>query len=560
MKNLKIRSKLLVVFGMIIALFVMALALAIAGLNASGTQFGDFYSYTYPMSKTTLEVRRGIQTAIKGLSMSMLTEDEQEIQTYLSQTEEEMQHVKTNLEYLEKSFRGDTSRIKEALQMLETARGYRLEVQELSLENRNSEAGEKFFSMYVPEMQKIQELVIAMDENTDILADTTYESSQTVQALTVVLVMVAGVVALVIAVLLIGYLTRSLTKPIYEIEAAAVSMANGDLKATVAYTSEDELGSLSENMRLMTARISDYMEKITDALVQLSDGDLNVKHQDAFLGDFHPVQLAVRKLVGSLDMTLTQINQAADQVNAGSNQVSSGAQSLSYGTTQQASSIEELAATITSISSQVTDMAEHAAQARIEAEQAGSEVDVCNEEMKNMINAMSEISHKSGEIGKIIKTIEDIAFQTNILALNAAVEAARAGEAGKGFAVVADEVRNLASKSAEASKTTSSLIEGTVIAVDRGNAIVNETAATLLRVVESSKTTVGLVEKIADAAEEEAMSVTQVTQGVDQIASVVQNNSATAEESAAASEELSGQAQILRNLVSQFKLIGANKA
>lgn len=422
MKNLKIKSKLLVVFGAIIALFIIALALATAGLNVSGKQFDDFYSYTYPMSKTTLEIRRGIQTAIKGLSMSMLTEDNQEIQTYISQAEEEMQGVEANLEYLEKSYRGDTSRIKEALQMLEAARGYRLEVEELSRANRNSEAGEKFFSMYVPEMQRIQELVIAMDENTDVLADSTYEGAQTVQSITFALVIAAGVISLVAAILLIGYLTRSLTKPIYEIEMAAVSMAQGDLKATVTYEAKDELGSLSENMRLMTTRISDYMEKITDALVQLSDGDLNVKQQEVFLGDFHPVQLAVRKLVGSLDTTLAQINQAADQVNAGSDQVSSGAQALSQGTTEQASSIEELAATINTISSQLTDMAENAAKARVEAEQAGGEVDTCNQQMKDMIDAMNEISQKSGEIGKIIKTIEDIAFQTNILALNAAVE------------------------------------------------------------------------------------------------------------------------------------------
>ncbi|MCI9136832.1 MAG: methyl-accepting chemotaxis protein, partial [Lachnospiraceae bacterium] len=222
--------------------------------------------------------------------------------------------------------------------------------------------------------------------------------------------------------------------------------------------------------------------------------------------------------------------------------------------TEQAAAVEELATTIAGISNQVKDTAENALEARKQSNAAGDEVEECNEQMRDMMNAMEEITRTSDEIGKIIKTIEDIAFQTNILALNAAVEASRAGIAGKGFAVVADEVRNLAGKSSEASKNTAELIESSIKAVARGTKIADSTAQSLIKVVEGVRMASDKVDQIADAAEEQASAVEQVTLGVDQISSVVQTNSATAEESAAASQELSEQADMLKQLVARFIL------
>ena len=227
---------------------------------------------------------------------------------------------------------------------------------------------------------------------------------------------------------------------------------------------------------------------------------------------------------------------AADQVSAGSDEVSNGAQVLAQGSTEQASAIEELSASIDTVAGQVKQNADHAVDANSQMAVVGDEMEKSNSEMKKMLDAMSDINESSTKIAKIIKAIEDIAFQTNILALNAAVEAARAGAAGKGFAVVADEVRNLAGKSAEAATNTNVLITSSVEAVQNGMKIADATAQTLVEAVNGSKEVMGLIEQISAASKEQALSIEQITQGVEQISGVVQTNSATAEESAAASE------------------------
>ncbi|WP_289301867.1 methyl-accepting chemotaxis protein [Sporofaciens musculi] len=371
----------------------------------------------------------------------------------------------------------------------------------------------------------------------------------------------------IIALIVIGalsfafaiYIIRGINRPVKELDNVAKKIAEGDLDQSITYNSRDELGTLATNFNKTVGRLRNYVnyiDEISNVLRQIAGGNLVFELTLDYEGEFAKVKQALEEISHSLNETLGQINQAADQVSSGSDQVSSGAQALSQGATQQASSIEELAATINEISTQVKDTAATANEVRRQTDQTGEQVATSNTQMQEMIAAMTEISDKSTQISKIIKTIEDIAFQTNILALNAAVEAARAGEAGKGFAVVADEVRNLASKSSEASKSTAGLIEGTVQAVEKGTEIANATAESLFAVVESTKGVVASVDKIASAADQQADSIEQVTLGIDQISSVVQTNSATAQESAAASEELSSQAQVMKNLVGRFTLRG----
>lgn len=334
-------------------------------------------------------------------------------------------------------------------------------------------------------------------------------------------------------------------------------LAKGDLKAEVpVLKAKDETGLLAESTKTIVTTINNIIGDLSYVLNEVGSGNftLSRKNAEQYIGDFQPLAVSLEQITERLSDIFSLINQSSQQVASGAQQVSSGSQALAQGASEQASSIEDLSATINKIAENIRDNASNASGAKRQVEGAFTALDDSNLQMQKMSEAMNDITEKSNEIGKIIKTIDDIAFQTNILALNAAVEAARAGSAGKGFAVVADEVRNLAGKSAQAAKSTATLIEETKEAVDHGAAIAEETAKAMLAVVQGASAVPEMIDAIAVASNQQSDDANQIMENIEEISNVVQTNSATAEESAAASEELSGQAQVLQDLVSKVRL------
>ena len=364
-------------------------------------------------------------------------------------------------------------------------------------------------------------------------------------------VMVIGVASSIIWGI---YLAKMLSKPINEMAVAADNLAHGQLNVTITYESKDEIGSLANFLSAATSSLKRYIQDIAQNLNLMANGDMTAEITEDYVGNFAEIKDALTTISSRLNETLLNIKTSAEQVDSGAEQMSGSAQALAQGATEQASTTEELSASISDISEKVRENAHNVASVTNNVKATVAEVEQSNRQMTQMLIAMNDINAASGEISKIIKVIEDIAFQTNILALNAAVEAARAGEAGKGFAVVADEVRNLASKSADAAKQTTKLIESSIEKIQDGSKLAKQAASALEDVSAKVQSVGETIKDINQASEVQAMAIAQVTQGIEQVSAVVQTNSATAEQSAAASEELSAQADILNREVQKFQL------
>ena len=559
MRDLKIAKKLTAVFAIIIACFCIAVVATILGMNNVGNSYESFYVNSHEAIVRSSNIRIQLQTAIKSVSLATVDSNATNTNAYVSETEEAMNMVTTELEWFRNNYDGDLSLLNQFESKMNAVKDLRNKISTLALENTaasNASAQQLLTDEYNPKVNDAIEDLRSFADSVDVLGQKDFDTSTRVRNMLLIVAILLSVAAIVIAVILALMLIRAIVPPIREIQKGMEEIEAGNLNVQLKYESRDELGQLSDSVRGMVDSLKAIIHDEDYLFAEMGNGNFDVQTRIAekYVGDFTSILTSIIKLRDNLNSTLMQINQSADQVSAGSDQVSSGAQALSQGATEQASSVEELAATINEISGNVKANAENAREASRKAAQVKDQAGESSRRMQEMLSAMTDISSSSGEIGKIIKTIEDIAFQTNILALNAAVEAARAGAAGKGFAVVADEVRNLAGKSADASKNTSALIEGSLHAVDRGTRIANETADALNQVVDGVQSVTVTIDNISRASDDQAVSIGQVTQGIDQISSVVQTNSATAEESAAASEELSGQAQILKNLVGQFQL------
>jgi len=559
MKNLKMSKKITISFAIVIICFAIAIVFTLLGLQSTGEKYTTFYNMRHEATMNARMIRVYLQSSTKNLLLATVEDEQAKTQESIDEALANLSEIDTLLEWFDKEFDGDVSLLNDFKSEMDTMASLRENIISLAEENTDSsdeEALNIMVEQYNPVAVEAGQVIKSFNDEQSEIATDNYETAMREQKIEMTIAIVLSLVAVVFAVVMAIILIRAVVKPVKEMETIMKDMEEGVLDVSVEYEAKDELGRLAASMRATLQFLRDVIKDVDYLLDELSDGNFMVhsRIKEKYVGDYASLITSIDSLKAKLTDTLSQINVASDQVSAGSDQVSSGAQALSQGATEQASSVQELAATINEISNNISQNAENARSASDKSESVKEQAGESSKRMEEMLAAMEDISNTSGEIGKIIKTIEDIAFQTNILALNAAVEAARAGAAGKGFAVVADEVRNLAGKSAEASSSTAALIESALHAVESGTKIANETSEALNDVVAGVDDVAITIDQISSASKEQADAVSQVTQGIDQISSVVQTNSATAEESAAASEELSGQAQMLKNLVGQFRL------
>lgn len=559
MKNLKVGKKLLVSFGVILALFVISIVVAIIGIYQNAKALDDFYEQPFNIVDITWEMREGTSVIMEDIFRIISTNDQAIVNECKADIEAKIEVIDSGIAVLKERFQGDPQLLNDYISITDQSILHQDQIVDLALQltdEANQEALVLMETTYLPEMEQANAKLIEISEFAHNNATIYNNNGTRIKVISIILLCSLAAISLVVSILLGVKVAKGITEPLKQVEHAAAELARGNLKTEITYQSRDEIGAVASGMRKTTAALSTIIGDVNYILGEMADGNFDVhsKATDSYVGEFFGILEAARHINASLSDTLAQINEASEQVAAGSDHVSSGAQALSQGSTEQASSTEELAATINEISSQVNKNAQNAQQASGMANEVGREMVASNEKMQRMIQAMSDISQSSSEIGKIIKTIEDIAFQTNILALNAAVEAARAGAAGKGFAVVADEVRSLANRSQEAAKNTSAMIAKAVASVEEGKKVADASASSLLKVRQLVMTMAERLENIDKSTTEQSENFERMVCSVDEIAAITHTNASAAEENSNASQELSSQAERLEQLVTTFRL------
>lgn len=550
----------MVAFGAILVCFIASSVWGIVSLLHVDNNMDVFYNKSYQLVTAQLNARMHLQSLAKNMLRAATSTNSGDAKTFLDASDSDWQALQKEIPVLKDKYLGDASKIEKISAQIQAASPYRDQFTALVKQNKSGEALTLFNEKYAPISTQTRTMLEQIGQEADGRATQRFTDAQSVTRTALLLLILLSLLGIACVLFFSIRLFRAVTLPVREIQAAAKALEEGNLDADISYRSKDELGALADNMRQTIHSLKNYIGEISRILHELSEGNLGVETHVKFQGSFAELGKSVESAVLKINDTLTQINRSAEQVSSGANQVSDGAQALSQGATEQAGSLQELSASIADISGRIDRNAENSAGSSRQAENILRLLSESNQKMQNLMDAMEQISKNSAEIEKLNQTIGDISFQTNILALNASVEAARAGEAGKGFAVVAEEVRNLAARSAQASKDTEVLIGAAAETVGRGVRLAEETASSLLAVVDGAKENSSASDQISKASKEQAQSIEQITIGLDQITSVVQTTSATAEESAASSEELFGLAENLKALVSRFHLRGSETA
>lgn len=561
-KNLTIRKKLIVSHGLIALMALIVAIFGLVGIQLSSYRLADLQKGPMTATEAAGDLLFATADLQRVTTVMIMASNQPDVLPALEQTMEDDVKLMSDASYtLYDSLQdyADAIAIVEDIgSVIESSGEQRIAVLDKMANGTPAEANATYQQGYRQSLIELQNRSNDLKALIQTISQDQYQQALTMNNTLNIFMLIMMVLALSVGAILASVVSASIRKPVQQIVDASAQMQQGNLAVAdqITYQSCDEVGVLADSMRDTLRFLNDYVTEIGDALRAIAGGNLTMRDNQItdFRGDFAMFKESLVYILQNLNTTLSGIQNVSEQVNSGAGQVASGAQELSQGSAEQAASVEELAATLREISQQVGNAGEQATKTRENTNEELRMMLACDAQMKEMVVAMGEINRTSDEIGKINKTIEDIAFQTNILALNAAVEAARAGVAGKGFAVVADEVRSLAAKSAEAAQNASALIEASAVAVQRGVKIADDTANNLQKVANGAQKNAKMVTEIADAANALVGSIEQVSVGIGQISAVVQTNSATAEESAAASEELSAQSTLLKEQINQFRL------
>lgn len=557
MKAFSIGKKLLVSYAVILALMSIGFGVGIINLVNLNSKMKIFYEGPFVVNESANVIHANFERMQKATYRTIVNTDEDIIREATANALDSAEIIRNEIPVVQTHFLGDAQIIERLEDCLDRLAPMREKVLSLANENKNEEAAAYMEHNNILVIQEAQEELDKLIESGNSNGLRLMEELRERQTYAIVMLTVLGAASIIISVCFCVFISRGISCGIRELEQAARNIAAGRLSTTrIVYESGDEMGNLADDMRSMITTLTTVIRDEIYLLNEMAEGnfEINSQAEDSYVGELNSVYSSLNKIVGNLRDTLLQISQSAEQVAAGSEQVSSGAVTQAQGATEQAASIEALSTAIVEISVQVGNNVQNAKEVNEQSKAVRADAENSRRQMQEMLAAMAEIRDSSKTIGRIIKTIEDIAFQTNILALNAGVEAARAGEYGKGFAVVANEIRNLANKSSEASKSTADLIEKSLDKVNQGDTIANRTAESLLEVVKGVEGITGSIHFITEASVKQEVSVQQITQEINRISGVVQSNSATAEEIAAASEELSYQAQLLSGLARRFRL------
>ena len=551
-KNMKIRKSLIMGFGITIVVSAIIIIVSLVLMAVQKGQYTDILDQYVASNELVSECRIDYNIAARNLRDAVLSGDMSSVDA----TNSKISELSAQLTELSATYPLDDktelnafinlvqSWEKEATTIGQTARTSQQQAAEMLVKdctpvlNQMATAGNELAA----KLQSEQETII--------------KRQSTISNIAMICIVVAMIIATAVVLRMALIIIKSIVIPTEKVRAALVGFSEGKLDIPVDYESKSELGEMCDALRTSQKVLDSVIKDACRLLEEMGEGNFNCRTEaeQYYVGELSDMLKSIQIINRSLSDTLAQISLSGEQVSSGSDQVSTGAQALAQGATEQASAVQELSATIAEISSRSQSNAKRSEDAIDHSKNADLRVRESADYMEEMVKAMEKISSSSEEIGKIIATIENIAFQTNILALNAAVEAARAGSAGKGFAVVADEVRNLATKSDQAAKATKELIDNSITSVQDGSEIVKRVSESLDKTVQATNESMSALQEIAKAVEEEAEAIAQVTEGIDQISSVVQTNSATSEQSAAASEELSSQASLMKDLLSKFRL------